>query len=72
MTIALILVLNVAAATGLLALLAAAMRLPHKLPAGPSGRAIRRVESRWRRRKTEPASRPSREKRGAPEPIYSR
>ena len=72
MTIALILALNVAAATGLLALLAAAMRLPHKLPATASADSIRRLESRWRRRKTEPASWPSRQKRGAPEPSYSR
>jgi hypothetical protein len=72
MTIASILVLNVAAAAGLLALLAAAMRLPHKLPAGPTTGAIRRLESRRHRRKTVPASRPSRQKRGAPEPIYSR
>lgn len=72
MTIALILALNVAAVTGLLAVLTAAMRLPYKLPTSPRAGATRQQEGRRRRRKTSPASRPSREGHRTPEPVFSR
>lgn len=71
MTMATILALNVAAIAGLLALLAATMRLPYHLPSFPrSGSTASRVGRRPR--KASPASRPSRRAGGAPEPVYSR
>ncbi|HMA27133.1 MAG TPA: hypothetical protein VKO62_05810 [Solirubrobacterales bacterium] len=65
-----ILILNAVAVTGLLALLAATMRLPYHLPTSPGAGAARRQAGN-RRRKTSPASRRSRQGRGAPEPVYS-
>jgi hypothetical protein len=70
-TMATILVLNGVAVVGLLALLAATMRLPYHLPTSPrSGVAGR--DDRLRRRETSPESRRSRQEPGAPEPVYSR
>jgi hypothetical protein len=70
-TMSTILVLNGVAVVGLLALLAATMRLPYHLPTTPrSGVAGR--EDRHRRRETSPASRRSRQEPAAPEPVYSR
>jgi hypothetical protein len=70
-TMATILVLNGAAVAGLLALLAATMRLPYHLPTSPRSRAAG-GQDRHRRRETSPASRRSGQERGAPEPVYSR
>jgi hypothetical protein len=69
-TMATILVLNGVAVVGLLALLAATMRLPYYLPISPRSGGV--VEDRHKRREASPASRRSRPERGAPEPIYSR
>jgi hypothetical protein len=70
-TMATILVLNGVAVVGLLALLAATMRLPYHLPTSPrSGVAGR--DDRLRRRETSAESRRSRQEPGAPEPVYSR
>ncbi len=71
MSIATAVILNVAAIVGLLALLAATMRLPYHLPTTP--RSVEaEPEGARRRRKTAPASRPSR-RRGRPaEPVYER
>ena len=71
MTMATILILNAVAVTGLLALLAAAMRLPYHLPSSP-GSGVAGRQAGQRHRKTSPASRGSRQGRGAPEPVYSR
>jgi hypothetical protein len=70
-SIATALILNVAAVIGLLALLAATMRLPYRMPASPRAGADGRAESR-RRRKAGPAASRTRRERGAPEPVYSR
>jgi len=70
-TMTTILILNGVAAAGLLALLAAAMRLPYHLPTTPqSGTAGQK--DRHPSRDTSPASRRSRQERGRPEPVYSR
>jgi hypothetical protein len=70
-TIATALILNVAGVTGLLALLTATMRLPYRLAATPRSGSPK-ARDRQRHRDTSPASRPSRQGRGAPEPVYSR
>ena len=71
MSIATAVILNVAAIVGLLALLAATMRLPYHLPITPrSGEA--EPEGADRRRKTAPASQPSRRRGRRPEPVYER
>jgi hypothetical protein len=70
-TMATILVLNGVAVVGLLALLAATMRLPYHLPTSPRYRAAGRHDSH-RSREASLASRRSRQERGAPEPVYSR
>jgi hypothetical protein len=69
MTMATILILNVVAVVGLLALLAATMRLPYHVPTSPGSGVERR--QRRRRRHTSTASEGSRRRRGAPEPAYS-
>jgi uncharacterized MAPEG superfamily protein len=70
-SIATAVILNVAAIVGLLALLAATMRLPYHLPITPrSGEA--ETDGARRRRKTAPASRPSRRRGRPPEPVYER
>ncbi len=71
MSIATALILNVVAVVGLLALLAATMRLPYHLPTSPRASADARTQSRRRRKAAPEASRTPRE-RGAPEPVYSR
>ena len=71
MSIATAVILNVAAVVGLLVLLAATMRLPYHLSITPrSGEA--EPEGARRRRKTAPASRPSRRRGRSPEPAYER
>ena len=71
MSIATAVILNVVAVVGLLGLLAATMRLPYHLPTTPrSGDS--EPEGARRRRKTAPASRPSRRRGRAPEPVYER
>jgi hypothetical protein len=70
-TMATILVLNGVAVVGLLALLAATMRLPYHLPTSPRSSVAGR-EDRLRRAEASLASRRSRQERGAPEPVYSR
>lgn len=71
MSIATAVILNMAAVVGLLVLLAATMRLPYHLPITPrSGEA--EPEGARRRRKTAPASRPSRRRGRPPEPVYER
>ena len=71
MTIATALVLNGAAVIALLALLAATMRLPYHLATAPRSGSTEARDSH-RHRETLPASRRSRQGRGAPEPVYSR
>jgi hypothetical protein len=71
MAIGPVLALNIAAVVALLALLTAAMRLPYRLSSPPRG-ATRVPETAPRHRQTAPAGRPSRERRGTPEPVYSR
>ena len=71
MTIATALILNGAAVTALLALVAATMRLPYRLPATPRSGSTEARDSH-RHRETSPANRRSRQGRGAPEPVYSR
>ena len=71
MTVATILVLNAVAVVGVLALLAATMRLPYHLPISPRSRAAGRHDSHHSR-EASLASRSSRQERGAPEPVYSR
>jgi hypothetical protein len=68
-TMATILILNGVAVVGLLALLAATMRLPYHLPTSPGSGAERRDPHP--RRRTSTASEGSRRGRGAPEPAYS-
>jgi hypothetical protein len=73
MTIALTVVLNIAAVAGLLALLTATMRLPYHFPSAPragrvDARAKDRVESRPQ---AQPAGQRSSERHELPEPIYS-
>jgi hypothetical protein len=70
-SIATAVMLNVVAVVGLLALLAATMRLPYHLPTSPRASADGRTESR-RRRKAAPAASRTRREPGAPEPVYSR
>jgi hypothetical protein len=70
-SIATAVILNVAAVVGLLALLAATMRLPYHMPTTPLAGAAGRREGR-RRRATVPAASRTRGERGAPEPSYSR
>ena len=69
MTIATALILNGVAVVGLLALLAATMRLPYHLPTSPRSAVERRPTQR--RRRTSPASERSHRGPGAPEPAYS-
>jgi hypothetical protein len=69
-SIATAVILNVVAIVGLLALLAATMRLPYHLPM-PPGSGDPAPDGK-RRRKTSPASRSSRRGRPAPEPVYER
>ena len=69
MTMATILILNLVAVVGLLALLAATMRLPYHLATSPGSGAVER--QRRRRRQTSTASEGTRRRRGAPEPAYS-
>ena len=71
MSIATVLILNVAAVVGLLVLLAATMRLPYHLPT-TSRAGETAPEGRRRRRKAASASRPSKRERRAPEPVYER
>ena len=71
MSIATAVILNVAAVVGLLALLAATMRLPYHMPTAPRAGAARRPEDR-RRRAAAPAASRTRGERGVPEPSYSR
>ncbi len=71
MSIATAVILNVAAIVGLLVLLAATMRLPYHLPMAPRSGAVA-PEGKRRRRKTAPASRPSRRRGRPPEPVYER
>jgi hypothetical protein len=73
MTIALTVVLNIAAVAALLVLLTATMRLPYHLPRAPradrvDGRAKDRAQSRSHAR---PAGRRTSERQDVPEPIYS-
>jgi hypothetical protein len=70
-TMATILVLNGVAVVGLLALLAASMRLPYHLPTTPRS-GVAGQEDRHRLRETSPARRRSRQEPAAPEPVYSR
>jgi hypothetical protein len=70
-TIATALFLNGVAVIALLALLAATMRLPYRLPTTPRS-GLTQAEDSHRHRETAPASRRSRQERGAPEPVYSR
>jgi hypothetical protein len=70
-TIATALILNGAAVIALLALLAATMRLPYRLPATPRSGSTDAKHS-YRQREVALASRGSRQERGAPEPVYSR
>ncbi len=71
MSIATAVILNVVAVAGLLAVLAATMRLPYHLPITPrSGDS--EPEGARRRRKTAPESRPSRRRGRPPEPVYER
>ena len=70
MSIATAVILNVVAVVGLLALLAATMRLPYHLPTSP--RAADDEPECRRRRKAAPEASPSRRRGRAPEPVYSR
>ena len=70
MTMATILILNGVAVVGLLALLAATMRLPYHLPTSPGSGAERR--DTHPHRQTSTASEGSRRGRRAPEPAYSK
>jgi cell division protein FtsN len=70
-TMATILILNAVAVTGLLALLAATMRLPYQLPSSP-GSGVAGRQGHHQRPMTSVASRRSRQGYGAPEPVYSR
>jgi hypothetical protein len=70
-TIATALILNGAAVIALLALLAATMRLPYRLPTTPRFGSTEAKDSH-RHRETSPASRRSRQGSGAPQPVYSR
>ena len=71
MTIPTALILNGAAVIALLALLAATMRLPYRLPTTPRFGSTEAKDSH-RHLETSPASRRSRQGRGAPQPVYSR
>ena len=71
MSIATAVILNVAAVVGLLALLAATMRLPYHMPTSPRAPTARRQEGR-RRRAAAPAASRTRGERGVPEPSYTR
>jgi hypothetical protein len=69
-TMATTLILNGVAVVGLLALLAATMRLPYHLPTSPrSGDAGQDSQRHQETSAAEPALAPG---RGAPEPVYSR
>jgi hypothetical protein len=73
MTIALTVVLNIAAVAALLVLLTTTMRLPYFLPSTPradrvDGRAKDRVQPRQQPR---PTGQRSPDRRDVPEPIYS-
>lgn len=70
MSIATAVILNLAAVIGLLALLAATMRLPYHIPRRPRTSADGRTVNR-RRPRTAPATSRTRRERGAPEPVYS-
>ncbi|MGZ6265355.1 MAG: hypothetical protein ACXWN4_00425 [Candidatus Limnocylindrales bacterium] len=70
MSIATAVILNLVAVVGLLALLAATMRLPYHLPKSPRAAADGRTSRR--RRKAAPEASRTRRERGAPEPVYSR
>jgi hypothetical protein len=73
MTIALTVVLNIAAVAGLLVLLTATMRLPYHLRSTPGAgrvdpRAMDRIEARPQ---AQPAGQRFSERHEVPEPIYS-
>jgi hypothetical protein len=73
MTIALTVVLNIAAVAGLLVLLTATLRLPYYLPSTPRAD---RVDARTKDRAQQwsharPAGRRTSERQDVPEPIYS-
>jgi len=69
LSMALIVVLNVVLAAGLLVLLSAAMRLPYRLRAEPRRPQAPRAEHASRRKRTESTDR---RKRAGTEPAYSR
>ena len=73
MTIALTVILNVAAVAALLVLLTATLRLPYYLPSTPRGdRVDGRAKDRAQRRShARPAGRRTSERQDVPEPIYS-
>jgi hypothetical protein len=73
MTLALTVVLNIAAVAGLLVLLTATLRLPYSLPSTPRGdRVDGRAKDRAQHRSyARPAGRRTAERQDVPEPIYS-
>ena len=73
MTLALTVVLNIAAVAALLVLLTATLRLPYYLPSTPRGdRVDGRVKDRAQRSShARPAGRRVSEQQDVPEPIYS-
>jgi hypothetical protein len=73
MTIALTVILNVAAVAALLVLLTATLRLPYYLPSTPRGERIdgRAKDRAQRRSYARPAGRRTSERQDVPEPIYS-